>query len=87
MADANSTAVPSNETISAGLTRKEKLGCDIWDIYAHVIATLAMVDCMADIEDVEASEELPAVRCLLREMKSQLQALANNLESVEVSLA
>jgi hypothetical protein len=49
-------------------------------VHAQTIATLATVDCMADIEEVEASEELPAVRAMLRDMKIKLESLASNFD-------
>lgn len=58
----------------------EEAGRDIWMVHAQSIAILATVDRMGEIEGVEASEEFPAVRAMLRDMKTKLENLASNVD-------
>ncbi|OGS97715.1 MAG: hypothetical protein A3K04_09645 [Gallionellales bacterium RBG_16_56_9] len=65
---------------SANRYNPEDVGHDIWMVHAQAIATLATVDRMEEIEGVDASEEFPAVRAMLRDMKAKLEVLASNVD-------
>lgn len=58
---------------------------DIWMAHAQTIATIAMVDSMSEIDHIEASQEFPAVRAMLRDLKRRLELLAVNADSAVCS--
>jgi len=81
--DAYTIANALRVSASANLYNPEDVGCDIWMVHAQAIATLATVDRMEEIEGVDASEEFPAVRAMLRDMKTKLEILASNVDVVK----
>ncbi len=78
--DACTIANALRVSASANRYNPEEVGCDIWMVHAQSIATLATVDRMGEIEGVDASEEFPAVRAMLRDMKTKLEILASNVD-------
>lgn len=78
--DACTIANALRVSASANLYNSEDVGRDIWMVHAQAIATLATVDRMEEIEGVDASEEFPAVRAMLRDMKIKLEILASNVD-------
>lgn len=78
--DACTIANALRVSASANRYNPEEVGYDIWMVHAQSIATLATVDRMGEIEGVDASEEFPAVRAMLRDMKTKLEILASNVD-------
>lgn len=78
--DACTIANALRVSASANLYNSEDVGRDIWMVHAQAIATLATVDRMEEVEGVDASEEFPAVRAMLRDMKIKLEILASNVD-------
>jgi len=55
---------------------------DIWMIHSQIIATLATCDRLAEeVAEAEASDELPVVRNMLRDMKRKLEIFATEFDT------
>lgn len=81
--DACTIANALKESATVNRYNPADVGCDIWMIHAQAIATLATVDRVDEIEGADESEELPAVRAMLRDMKTKLEVLAGNVDRLK----
>jgi hypothetical protein len=78
MANADSTA--SNDTPSETIEYFDftcGLARDIWTINSQTIATLAL----ADLIDDDEAEEPPAIRAMLRDIKTKMEVLALKVDN------